>query len=123
MHLATARHSNDPRNHVIGVLKAGSMVNDIAHYFGCSRQTIHYHINRYNSTASISPCKTWSRTCDNVTSLSRYTLTHPRNCFNQQPLLLGLYGVHAQNIINHFIQNNGPGIFQHDIARFYTTHK
>ena len=49
----TARLSKDPRNQVIGVLKAGSTVNDIVHHFGCSRQTIHDLMNRYNSTASV----------------------------------------------------------------------
>ena len=49
----TAPHSKDPRNQVVGVLKAGSTVNDIAHHFGCSRQTIHDLMNRYNSTASV----------------------------------------------------------------------
>ena len=53
MHLVTGRHSKDPRNQVFGVLKAGSTVNDIAHHFGCSRQTIHDLMNRYNSTASV----------------------------------------------------------------------
>ena len=87
--------------------QGGVQVNDIAHYFGCSRQTIHDLMNRYNSTVSVRvSALTWSRTCDNVTSLSHYTLTHPRNRFNQQPKLLGLYGVHTQKIINLFIQNN-----------------
>ena len=49
----TARDSKNPRNQVIGVLKAGSTVNDIAHHFGCSRQTIYDLMNRNNSTASI----------------------------------------------------------------------
>ena len=35
MHLVTARHSKYPRKQVIGVLKVGSTVNDIAHHFGC----------------------------------------------------------------------------------------
>ena len=47
-HLVTARLSKDQRNQVIGVLMAGSTVNDIAHHFGCSRQTIHYLMNGYN---------------------------------------------------------------------------
>ena len=46
----TAHLSKDQRNQVIGVLMAGSTVNDIAHQFGCSRQTIHYLMNRYNKT-------------------------------------------------------------------------
>ena len=46
-----------------------------------------------------------------------------RNRFNQQPLLLGIYRVQAQKIINHIMQSNGPGIFQHDNARPYTTDK
>ena len=49
----TARDSKNPRNQVIGVPKAVSTVNDIAHHFGCSRQTIHDLMNRYNSTASV----------------------------------------------------------------------
>ena len=27
--------------------------------------------------------------------------------------MLGVYGVQAQKVINHFMQNNGPDIFQH----------
>ena len=57
----TACHSKDPRNQVIGVLKAGSTVNDIAHHFGCSRQNIHDLMNRYKSTVSVRvrarPCR------------------------------------------------------------------
>ena len=53
LHLVTARLSKHPRNQVIGVLKVGSTVNDIAHHLGCSRQTIHDLMNRYNSTASV----------------------------------------------------------------------
>ena len=34
-----------------------------------------------------------------------------------------LYGVHAQMIISHFVQNNGPGICQHENARPHTTRK
>ena len=48
-----ARLSKEPRNQVVGVLKAVSTVNDIAHHFGFSRQTIHAFMNRYNSTASV----------------------------------------------------------------------
>ena len=48
------------------------------------------------------------------------TLTHPRNPFYQQQLLLGVYGVHAQTILNPFMQNKGPDIFQHDNARPHT---
>ena len=49
----TARLSKDQRNQVIGVLNAGSTVNDIAHHFGCSRQTIRYLMNRYNITVYV----------------------------------------------------------------------
>ena len=49
----TARHSKDPTNQVIGVPKAGSTVNDMAHHFGCSIQTIHDLMNQYNSFASV----------------------------------------------------------------------
>ena len=114
----TARLSKDQRNQVIGVLKAGSSVNDIAHHFGCSRQTIHNLMNRYNRTGSVRirarPGRARLTTlCPNRVN----TLVHIRNRFN----LLCVYGVHAQKIINHFMQNNGPGIFQHDKARPHTT--
>ena len=90
--------------------------------FGCSRQTIHYLVNQYSITGSVRALARPGRTC--VTTLSPYrnnTLTHPCNCFYQQPLLLGVYGVHAQTVINQFMQSNGPCIFQHDNVRLYTT--
>ena len=49
----TVRLSKDQRNQVFGVLKAGSTVDDIAHHFGFSRQTIHYLINQYNRTGYV----------------------------------------------------------------------
>ena len=58
--------SKDQRNHVIGVLKAGSTVNDTAHHFGCCRPTIHYLMNRYNRTGYV---RVRAKTCCNdVTS-------------------------------------------------------
>ena len=76
-HLLTARLSKDQRNQVIGVLKMGSTVNDIAHQFGCSRQTIHYLMNRYNKTGYV---RVHARPgCACVTTLRHYrvnTLTH-----------------------------------------------
>ena len=110
----TAGLSKDQRNQVIDVLHVGSMVNDIAHHFGSSRQTIHNLMNRYKSTGSVKVCARPGHA--RVTTLPPYRfnmLTYPSNRFNQQPLLLGVYGVHAQKTINHFMQNNGPGIFQH----------
>ena len=120
----TARLSKDQRNQVISVLKARSTVNDIAHHFGCSRQTIHNLMNLHNRTGSGRVHARPGRT--RVTTLRPYrvnTLIHPRKHFSQQQLLLGVYGVHAQKIINHFMQNNGPGISQHDNARPHTTLK
>ena len=102
LHLATERLSKDQRNQIIGVLMAGSTVNDISHHFGSSRQSVHNLMNQYNSSGSIrvraKPC------CARVTTLRPYhvnTFTHPRSRFKQQPLLLGIYGVHAQKIVNH----------------------
>ena len=65
------------KNPVIGVLNGESTVYDIVHHFGCSKQTsFHTLMNRYNRTGSVkSLYRTWSRTCDNATSLSRYMLT------------------------------------------------
>ena len=92
-----ARLSKDKRNQVIGALKAGATVNDIAHHFGCSRQTIHYLMNRYNRTVYVRVRERSGRA--RVTTLRLYglnTLTHPSNHFNAR-----LYGVHAQKIISH----------------------
>ena len=101
----TVRLSKDQRNQVIGVLTAGSTVNDIAHHFGCSRQIIHDLMNRYNRTGAVRVPARPGRA--RVTTLRPYRVNksiHRRNGFNQQPLLLGVYGVHAQKIINHFMQ-------------------
>ena len=102
LHLATARLSKDQRNQIIGVLKVGSTVNDITHHFGCSRQTVHNLMNQYNSSRSVRVRARPGRA--RVTTLRPYhvsTFTHSRSRFNQQPLLLGIYGVHAQKILNH----------------------
>ena len=98
----TARLSKDQRNQFIGVLKAGSTVNDIEHHFGCSGQTVDNFMNRYNTSGSVRVRARTGRA--RVTMLRPYhikTLTHPRSRFNQQALLLGVYGVHAQKIPNH----------------------
>ena len=105
LHLATARLSKDQRNQIIGVLKAGSTVNDIAHHFGCSGQTVHNLMNRYNSSGSVRVRSRPGRA--RVTTLRPYhvnTFTHPRSRFKQQPLLLGVYGVPVQKILNHLAE-------------------
>ena len=79
----TARLLKDQRNQVIGVLMAGSTVNGIAHHFGCSRQTIHYLMNRYNKTGHVRVRARPGRA--RVTTLRPYrvnTLTHHVNVFN-----------------------------------------
>ena len=84
-----ARLPKDQRNQVISVLMAGPTVNDIAHHFGCSRQTIHYLMNRYNKTGYVRVRARPGRA--RVTTLRPYrvnTLTHPRKRFKWQPLLL-----------------------------------
>ena len=89
----TARLSKDQRNQVISVLMAGSMVNDIAHHFGCSRQTSHYLMNWYNKTGYVRARARPGRA--RVTTLRSYhvnALTHPRYRFKQQPLLLVFTG-------------------------------
>ena len=89
----TARLSKDQRKQVVGVLMAGSMVNDIAHHFGFSRQTIRYLMNRYNKTGYVRVHARPGRAC--VTTLRSYrvnALTHPGNRFKRQPLLLVFIG-------------------------------
>ena len=88
LHIVTVRLLKDQRNQVIGVLTAGSTVNDIAHHFGCSRQTIHDLMNWYNRIGSVRVRARPGRA--RVTTLRPYcvsTSIHPRNRFNQQPLL------------------------------------
>ena len=90
----TARLSKDQRNQVIGVLMAGSTVNDMAHHFGCSRQTIHYLMNQSNKTGYV---RVRARPgLARVTTLRQYrvdAITHPRNRFKRQPLLLVFTGL------------------------------
>ena len=89
----TARPPKDQRNQVIGVLKAGSTVSDIAHHFGCSRQTIHYLMDRYNRTGYVRVRASPGRA--RVTTLRPYrvnALTHPGNRFKRQILLLVFTG-------------------------------
>ena len=90
----TARLSKDQRNQVIGVLKAGSTVNDISHHFDCPRQTIHYLMNPYNRTGYVRVHARPGRA--RVTTLRPYhfnALIHPRNRFKRQPLLLVFTGL------------------------------
>ena len=117
----TARLSKDQRNQVIGVLKAGSTVNDIAHHFGCSRQTIHYLMNPYNRTGYVRVSARPGRAC--MSMLGPYRVNAPILSFLTVTIIACLYQVHAQRIISHFLQNNGPDIFQHDNARPHTTCK
>ena len=89
----TARLSKDQRNQVIGVLTTESTVNDIAHHFGCSRQTIHYLMDRFNKTGYVRVRARPGRA--HVTTLRPYrvnALTHPRNRLKRQPLLLVFMG-------------------------------
>ena len=89
----TARLSKDQRNQIIGVLMAGSTVNHIAHHFCYSKQTIHYLMNWYNKTVFVRVRARPGRA--RVTTLRPYrvnTLTHPRNRFKRQSLLLVFTG-------------------------------
>ena len=47
------RLSENQRNQAIGMLQAGAMVNDVAQYFGRSRQTIHKSIPGLQSLVPI----------------------------------------------------------------------
>ena len=73
--VTAARFSKDQRNQVIGVLMTGSTVNDTAHHSGCSRQTIHYLINRYNKTWYVRVCARPGRA--RVTTLRPYRVNSP----------------------------------------------
>ena len=90
----TARLPKDQRNQVIGVPMAGSTVNDIAHHFGCSRQTIHDLMNRYNKTGYARARARPGRA--RVTTSRPYrvnTLTHQRKRLKRKPLLLIFTGL------------------------------
>ena len=87
------RLSKDQRIQVFGVRKAGSTVNDISHHFGCSRQTIHCRMNRYTRTGYVRVRARPGHA--RVTTLRSYhvnTLTHPRNGFKRQQVLLVFTG-------------------------------
>ena len=99
---------------------AGSTVNDIAHHIGCSRQIIHYFMNRYNKTGYVRVCARTGHA--RVTTLRAYRVNSP-TLFKTATIIARLYGVHVQKIISHFVQNNGPSIFQHDNARPHTIRK
>ena len=94
----------DQRNQAIGMLWAGSMVNNIAHHFGRSRQTIHNLVNRLLGQ----PGTVQDLSCEPVTGSARdrarpsgrarattlgpcrvISFTQLRYRFNQQPVLLG----------------------------------
>ena len=69
------------------------MVNDTAHHFGCSRQTIHYLMTLYNRTGYVRVRARPGHA--HVTTLRSYrvnTLTHPRNRLKLQQLLLVFTG-------------------------------
>ena len=73
--------------------KAGFTVNDIAHQFGCSRQTIHYLISGTTELGMSEFVQRPGRA--SVTTLRPYrvnTLTHPRNRLKRKPLLLVFTG-------------------------------
>ena len=54
----------------------------------------------YNITGSVRVCARPGRASVTTLRTNRVnTLTHPRNRFYQQPLLLGVNGAHAQMII------------------------
>ena len=92
-HLVTVRLSKDQRNQVFDVLNAGSTVDDIAHHFGCSRQTIHYLMNRYNITGYVRVRARPGHA--RVATLRSYrvnTLTHQRNRFKRQQVFLVFTG-------------------------------
>ena len=89
----TTRLSKDQRNQVIGVLKAGSTVNDIAHHFGCSRQTFYDHMNPYNKTEYVRVrARPGSARVTTLRSFRVNTLTHPRNRLNGNHYCSSLLG-------------------------------
>ena len=72
-HLVTVRLSKYQRNQVFGVLKAGSTVNDDIALILAALDidySLSYDPFQQNRVCQ-SSCKTWSRTCDDVTFLSR----------------------------------------------------
>ena len=99
------------------MLKAGPTENDIAHHFGCSRQTIHYLMDPYNGTGYVRVRARPSRA--RVTTLHRCRvntlLTHV--IVLNATIIARLYGIQACTKDSHFVQNSGPGIFQHDHTR------
>ena len=75
----TLAFSDDPsfgrsKKQAIGMLRVGSIANNIAHHFGCSRQIIYKIVNLYNITGSVRDRARY----DIVTYLSRYHVNSPK---------------------------------------------
>ena len=93
--------SENQRNQAIGMLQAGTMVNDVAQHFGCSHQTIHNLNTRFAIIGSVrncphpGQCRVTSKQDD-----SYITQTHLRNQFLPAMATARQHAVNAQTIRN-----------------------
>ena len=102
------RLSENQRNQAIGMLQAGAVVNDVAH-FGCSRQTIHNHNTRFVIIGSVRDRPRPGQRRVTSQQDDRYiTLTHLRNRFLPATATARQLRVNAQTIRNRLRQNNIP---------------
>lgn len=103
------RLAENQRNQAVGMLRAGTSVNDVALHFGCSRQTIHNLTTRYATTGSVTDRprsgrpRATSRRDDHV-----ITLTHLRNRFTPATVTSRRFRVTAQTIRNRLRQDRVP---------------
>ena len=76
------RLSENQHNQAIGMLQAGTMVNDVAQHFGCSRQTIHNLNTRFAITGSVHDRPGPGQRSVTSQQVNRYImLTHLHNQF------------------------------------------
>ena len=101
--------SENQRNQAIDMLQAGTIVNDVAQHFGCSRQTIHYLNNRFAIIGSVRDRPRPGQRRVTSQQDHRYiTLTHLRNRILPATATAQQLGLNAQTIQNRLRQNNIP---------------
>lgn len=103
------RLSENERNQAVGMLRAGTSVNDVALHFRCSRQTIHNLTTRLAATGSVTDRSRSGR--PRVTSRRDdhfIVVTHLRNRFTPATATARRLRVSAQTIRNRLRQDRAP---------------
>lgn len=84
----------------IGMLRAGSKINDVARNLGCSRQTNNNLRNRFNTTDDVKDSPRPGRARATTLRTDCITLMHIRNHFPPATVSVRRFRVHALTTIN-----------------------